>query len=156
MYRSLWNGKTEASQSVNAAKLLAELFGFYGEHGGTISGGMCISNINLKRNKERAGSVPIVLTFLLTLSLPVVAVWLILFRGYMSDPEVFLPTWSCPALAGAKWPAKSRRAGRISKCCTRRGIPKIPSFTMEFLIPALSFWPSPSLPRTLQAIALGA
>jgi PAS domain S-box-containing protein len=39
--------------------------------------------------KER-GFVPIVLTFLLTLSLPAVAAWLTRFRGYISDPEVYL------------------------------------------------------------------
>ena len=43
----------------------------------------------IESGKER-GFVPIVLTFLLTLSLPAVAVWLILFRGYISDPEAYL------------------------------------------------------------------
>jgi two-component system, cell cycle sensor histidine kinase and response regulator CckA len=36
------------------------------------------------------GYVPIVLTFLLSLSLPAVVVWLIRFRGSVSDPEAYL------------------------------------------------------------------
>jgi two-component system cell cycle sensor histidine kinase/response regulator CckA len=47
--------------------------------------------------RER-GFVPIVLAFLLTLSLPAVAAWLTRFRGYISDPEVYL---LCGAAAAA-------------------------------------------------------
>jgi PAS domain S-box-containing protein len=43
-----------------------------------------------KEAGKKRGFVPIVLTFLLTLSLPGVAAWLTRFRGYMSDPEVYL------------------------------------------------------------------
>jgi PAS domain S-box-containing protein len=46
--------------------------------------------------KER-GFVPIVLTFLLTLSLPAIAAWLTRYRGYISDPEVYLLTGSAAA-----------------------------------------------------------
>jgi two-component system cell cycle sensor histidine kinase/response regulator CckA len=47
--------------------------------------------------KER-GFVPIALTFFLTLSLPAVAVGLVRFRGYVSDPEAYL---ICGAAAAA-------------------------------------------------------
>ena len=43
-----------------------------------------------KETGRERGFVPIVLTFLLTLSLPAVAAWLTRFRGYISDPEVYL------------------------------------------------------------------
>ncbi len=46
--------------------------------------------------KER-GFVPILLTFLLTLSLPAAAAWLTRFRGYISDPEVYLLCGSATA-----------------------------------------------------------
>jgi PAS domain S-box-containing protein len=43
------------------------------------------------------GYIPIVLTFLLSLSLPAVVFWLIRYRGHVSDPEAFLV---CGAGAG--------------------------------------------------------
>jgi len=46
--------------------------------------------------KER-GYIPIVLTFLMTLSLPAIAAWLTRFRGYISDPEVYLMTGAAAA-----------------------------------------------------------
>jgi len=50
-----------------------------------------------KETRKERGFVPIVLTFLLTLSLPAVAAWLTRFRGYLSDPEVYLLCGSAAA-----------------------------------------------------------
>ena len=50
-----------------------------------------------KESGKSRGFVPLVLTFLLTLSLPAVTAWLVRFRGNVSDPEAFL---ICGAAAG--------------------------------------------------------